>query len=108
VEINSVAHHLNRKQFELDHERQSVSAVWGNRVLSFTNKLIADQWALCVGAMRQAIAEDAALSKTTEVWRATPSQPDRARSVARNVRRFGGRRHSGSRQPSGLSRAAPA
>lgn len=108
VEINSVAHHLNRKQFELDHERQSVSAVWGNRVLSFTNKLIAEQWALCVGAMRQAIAEDAALSKTTEIWRATPSQPDRARSVAQNVRRFAGRRHSGSRQPSGLSRAVPA
>ncbi|HEY5223775.1 MAG TPA: type IV toxin-antitoxin system AbiEi family antitoxin domain-containing protein [Microbacteriaceae bacterium] len=88
VELNSVKHHVNVEQFEEDHRRQAQSTIWGNRVLNFTNKQVADDWDFCLEVMWQALAEDAALTKTTDVWRGGPPMRDRSRGGADNPRRF--------------------
>ncbi|WP_308468150.1 type IV toxin-antitoxin system AbiEi family antitoxin domain-containing protein [Rathayibacter soli] len=88
VELNSVEHHLNVEQFEEDHRRQAQSTLWGNRVLNFTNKQVKDDWDFCLDVMSQALAEDAALTKSTEVCRGGPPMRGRSRRGAENPRRF--------------------
>lgn len=63
IEIDGAQHDEaaegERSQFEEDHYRDTVVAINGARVLRFTYRQLYRQWALCLGAVQRAMADDA-------------------------------------------------
>jgi hypothetical protein len=88
VEIDGGSAHDNFDAIETDRDRDAKSTVLGTRTLRIRYRMFRGKWHLCEAMLRQALAEDLALAKTTVKRYESPRWQAQKGSLDRKVRRF--------------------